>query len=179
MLDPVNASPPTIYVGTGEAHNSVDSYYGQGIFRSDDLGATSTELSPGTFDHVAFAQLAIDTSHNPPILFAATGAAFGAGRADANFLATDQTKNGVWKSTDGGISWARYWEAAFGYGLLPDPSTTPCPAADVKFDPQSPGDVYVAIRFDKPRGRLKRLAREAVRGVEVPSLTWAWTTLPL
>ena len=148
VLDPVNSSPPTIYVGTGEAHNSVDSYYGRGIFRSDDLGATWTELSPGTFDHVAFAQLAIDTSQNPPILFAATGAALGSSRAAAIFIATDQTKNGLWKSTDGGISWTQYSEATFGCGLLPNPSTTPCPAADVRLDPQSSSDVYVAIRFD-------------------------------
>src|SRR5262249_24939299 len=32
VLDPVTTNPPTIYVGTGEANNSIDSYYGQGIF---------------------------------------------------------------------------------------------------------------------------------------------------
>ena len=148
VLDPVNTSPPTIYVATGEAHNSGDSYYGQGIFQSTDLGATWTPLSPGTFDRAAFAQLAIDTSQNPPILFAATGSGVSGGRANPTFVASDRTKNGLWKSTDGGNSWTQYSAATFRCGLLPNPSTTPCPATDVRFDPQNPSDVYVAIRFD-------------------------------
>ena len=148
VLDPVNASPPTLYVATGEAHNSGDSYYGQGLFQSTDLGATWTPLSPGTFDRTAFAQLAIDTSQNPPILFAATGSGVSGSRATAVFVASDQTKNGLWRSTDGGNSWTQYAAARFGCGLLPSPSTTPCPATDVRFDPQNPSDVYVAIRFD-------------------------------
>jgi photosystem II stability/assembly factor-like uncharacterized protein len=147
VLDPVNTSPPTLYVATGEAHNTNDSYYGQGIFRSDDLGATWMPLSPGTFDRAAFAQLAIDTSQNPPILFAATGSGVSGGRANPPFVASDRTKNGLWKSTDGGNSWTQYAAATFRCGLSPDPSTTPCPATDVRFDPQNPSDVYVAIRF--------------------------------
>ena len=148
VLDPVNASPPTLYVATGEVHNSGDSYYGQGLFQSTDLGATWTPLAPGTFDRTAFAQLAIDTSQNPPILFAATGSGVSGSRATAVFVASDQTKNGLWRSTDGGNSWTQYAAARFGCGLLPSPSTTPCPATDVRFDPQNPSDVYVAIRFD-------------------------------
>src|SRR5215831_1909399 len=67
------------------AHNSGDSYYGQGLFQSTDLGATWTPLAPGTFDRTAFAQLAIDTSQNPPMLFAATGSGVSGNRATAVF----------------------------------------------------------------------------------------------
>src|SRR5215510_1989605 len=123
VLDPVNTSPPTIYVATGEAHNSLDSYYGQGLFQSTDLGATWTPLAPGTFDRTAFAQLAIDTSQNPPILFAATGTGVSGSRATAVFIASDLTKNGLWRSSDGGNSWTQYAAATFRCGLSPNPST--------------------------------------------------------
>jgi hypothetical protein len=39
-------NPPTIFVATGEGNGS-DSYYGQGIFKSADLGANWTQLAPG------------------------------------------------------------------------------------------------------------------------------------
>ena len=148
VLDPVTTNPPTIYVGTGEANNSIDSYYGQGIFQSTDLGATWTPLSPGTFGRAAVAQMAIDTSQNPPVLFAAIGAGESGARGAAQFVASDLTKNGLWKSTNGGNAWTQYPEPTFKCGLLPQPRTTPCPATDVRVDPQNPSDVYVAIRFD-------------------------------
>src|SRR5207247_2594060 len=91
---------------------------------------------------------AIDASQNPPILFAATGSGVSGSRANALFVASDRTKNGLWKSTDGGNSWMHYPAPTFRCVLLPSPSTTPCPATDVRFDPQNPSDVYVAIRFD-------------------------------
>jgi hypothetical protein len=54
VLDPVNTSPPTLYVATGEANNATDNYYGQGLFQSRDLGASWMPLAPGTFDQAAF-----------------------------------------------------------------------------------------------------------------------------
>src|SRR6266436_3257809 len=148
VLDPVNTSPPTLYVATGESNNGVDNYYGQGIFRSTDLGTTWTPLAPGTYDRAAFGQLAIDTSQHPPTLFAATGFGFTGGRADPLFIANDRTKNGLWKSTDGGNSWTQYSVDTFRCGLLPNRSTIPCPATAVRIDPQNPSAVYVAIEFD-------------------------------
>ena len=37
-------SPSTIYVATGEGNGSLDSLYGQGIFKSSDLGMSWTSL---------------------------------------------------------------------------------------------------------------------------------------
>ena len=46
-VDPV--SPDIVYAGTGEQHFSGDSYYGCGVLRSDDAGATWRELGAGVF----------------------------------------------------------------------------------------------------------------------------------
>jgi hypothetical protein len=147
-LDTVNTNPPTIYVATGEGNNSGDSYYGQGMFASTDLGAHWTALAGGTFDHVGFTRLAVDASHNPPHLFAATTAFSGsASRADALFSEGNLTKGGLWRSTNGGTSWTQYSAATFGCELFNN-SSIPCPATDVVIDPSNPMNVYAAIEFD-------------------------------
>ena len=145
-LDSVNTNPTTIYVATGEANNAIDSYYGQGIFKSTDLGATWTQLSAGTFDKAAFTRLGIDTTHNPPVLFAAAGSGASAGRADPFFSESDPTKFGLWRSQDGGNSWTQYPAGTFaGCALVGGGS---CPAEDVVIDPNNPLNVYVGAQFD-------------------------------
>ena len=47
-IDPVN--PNIVYAGTGEQHFAQDSYYGCGVLRSDDGGATWTQLGGSIFD---------------------------------------------------------------------------------------------------------------------------------
>ena len=46
-VDPVN--PQILYVGTGEGNGGCDSYYGRGILRSTDGGATWTNFGAATF----------------------------------------------------------------------------------------------------------------------------------
>ncbi len=65
----------------------------RGVFRSDDGGATWTQLLSGLPNQDA-TDLAIDPS-NPLILYAAIGRIFGA------------SENGIYKSTDGGDSWVK------------------------------------------------------------------------
>ena len=58
-------NPSTIYVGTGEGNNSIDSLYGGGdlqILQSG--GALDRGGSTGTFDHASFTSLAIDTHYH-------------------------------------------------------------------------------------------------------------------
>src|SRR5579872_2458497 len=141
-------SPSTIYVGTGEGNNSVDSLYGAGLFKSSDLGQNWTSLGPsGTFDRGAFTSLAIDTTTTPgtPRIFAGVTNGFSANRADAGIFETDSSMAGLWFSSDGGNSWSQYSETTFqGCDLIGD-GTAPCPADDVKVDPLNPQNVYVAI----------------------------------
>ena len=58
-------NPSTIYVGTGEGNNSIDSLYGSGIYKSTDLGQHWTSLATGTFERAAFTSMAIDTTTTP------------------------------------------------------------------------------------------------------------------
>jgi hypothetical protein len=44
-LDTTTSPDPTLYVATGEGKLSGDSYYGQGIFVSSDLGNPWTQLA--------------------------------------------------------------------------------------------------------------------------------------
>ena len=144
-LDP-STTPVTILVGTGEGNSSADSYYGQGIFKSTDVGNTWTQLAPGTplapgpFDRAAFTKLAIDPG-NPSILFAAVTAGGSASRADAPVFETPVTALGLWRSTDGGNSWSHYPDTTFG-------CATPCAAEDVVIDPNDTLHVFPAIDGD-------------------------------
>ena len=135
-------TPPTIFVGTGEG-NGGDSYYGQGIFKSEDLGASWTPLAPGTFDRVAFTRLAVD-SNNPPHLFAAVTGADSLNRADALFVETNPANGGLWRSLDGGNTWTQYPVATFDCAV----GSNPCPADDVVIDPNNPKNVFAAIDND-------------------------------
>ncbi len=135
-------TPVTIFVATGEGNGS-DSYYGQGIFKSANLGKTWTQIAPGVFNRAAFTKLAID-SNNPPHLFAAVTGASSLGRADPFFPESNPATAGLWRSTDGGTSWKQYPAATFGCFL----GANPCPAADVVVDPVNPKKVYAAIEFD-------------------------------
>jgi hypothetical protein len=47
-IDAVHTNPPTLYVATGEGNDCGDCYYGQGIFKTTNLGVSWTALSPGT-----------------------------------------------------------------------------------------------------------------------------------
>ena len=144
-------TPSTIYVGTGEGNNSVDSLYGAGIFKSSNLGTTWTQLASGTFDvsgslgaPPSFTALAIDPS-NTKRIFAGVTSGFSANRADAGIPESDSSLAGLWFSSDGGNSWSQYLETTFqGCDLIGDGSA-PCPADDVKVDPLNPQNVYVAI----------------------------------
>lgn len=49
MAVDVNTAPPTVYVGTGEGNSSSDSYYGLGLFSSNDFGKTWTPVDPSKF----------------------------------------------------------------------------------------------------------------------------------
>jgi hypothetical protein len=117
-IDPTN--PQIIYAGTGEANNCGDCFYGGGVLKSTDGGATWTIENPsGVFSGVDFASLAVDP-HNDQHVYAATSA-------------------GLFESGDGGTSWA----APTGGGDVSDP------ASAVVLDPaQNPSTAFVATVGD-------------------------------
>src|SRR5579872_3950578 len=155
-------TPSTIYVGTGEGNNSVDSLYGAGLYKSTNLGQNWTQIGGATtFDRASFTSLAIDTQTTPgtPRIFAGTTSGFSANRADAGIYETDSSFGGLWLSTDGGNTWGSpsgpgspYPESNFNncdvLNGLAGVNGAPCPADDVKIDPLNPQNVYVAIDTD-------------------------------
>ena len=142
-LDVTTSPNPTLYVGSGEGNGSSDSYYGEGVFVSSNLGATWTQLGASHFAHASIASIAVDTTQTPRVIYAAVTYGSSANRADASWVAGDFSQNGLWRSGDGGESWISYPAGTF--GACPYFTSDPCPAESVVIDPASPTSVLVSI----------------------------------
>lgn len=92
-IDPVN--PNIIYAGTGEQHFSGDSYYGCGVLRSSDAGATWTQLGASVFDTATGGARISRVVINP--------ATAGSTATTTVFAASTF---GLYKSLDSGGTWA-------------------------------------------------------------------------
>jgi hypothetical protein len=142
-LDTTTSPNPTLYVGSGEGNGSADSYYGEGVFVSSDLGGSWTQLGASKFTHASIASLAVDTTQTPRTIYAAVTYGSTANRADASWVEGDFGQNGLWRSSDGGHSWIAYPAGTF--GSCPYFTSDPCPAESVAIDPASPTGVLVTI----------------------------------
>jgi photosystem II stability/assembly factor-like uncharacterized protein len=125
------SNPNVIYAGTGEASNSIDSYYGRGILKSTDAGATWTLLSGNAgvneFDRRSISKIIVDPTNANTVYVALTWG----------------PENGVWpssfgifKSTDGGQTWTNTTA-----GITTDPLAW---FTDVVLDPVNPQTLYAA-----------------------------------
>ena len=92
------SDPGIVYAGTGEATFSGLSYYGAGLLKSTDGGASWQLLAPGVFAGRAFSDIRVDPA-SPAVLLAATVQG-GYGSPPA------PPPTGVLKSTNGGASWS-------------------------------------------------------------------------
>ena len=98
-IDPSNTD--VVYVGTGEANQSCDSYYGIGLLKTTDGGTTWTHLGASTFQNTSIAKIVVH-----PTISSTLWVANGSGAAGFRCYGVGGTF-GVWKSTDGGTSWAQ------------------------------------------------------------------------
>ena len=89
-LDPVD--PNILYVGTGESNPAIDTYDGNGVYRSSDAGATWQHL--GLSDVKRINRIVIDPANTQRILLAGSGSLF-----------TNNSNHGIWRSEDGGQTW--------------------------------------------------------------------------
>ncbi len=142
-IDPTN--PNIIYAGTGEAHFSGDSYYGAGLLKSADGGATWTQITGPTsisnpqapaFLNSTFSALAINPT-TPSTLFAATED--GASMSASSFTELAPLGDrGIWRSTNSGLNWEN---------VNPSNSLTLNKGgSDVLIDPRDHNRVFAAVR---------------------------------
>lgn len=124
-IDPNN--PDILYAGTGEANASSYSFFGVGMFKSTDAGATWSGI--GLEDTRYIGRIAIDPENSNRLFVAACGKLFGT-----------NAERGIYRSTNGGDSWERV--------LFVSDSTA---AIDVALKPDNPNVVYAAM-WERVRG---------------------------
>ncbi len=140
-IDPVDHN--IIYVGTGEANGSCDSYYGQGILRSTDGGATWTLLTGGGFfTNEAISRIVIDPdsagSATSTTLWASTVLGFfSSGTEDCN-LPPGAYNGALFRSTDSGATWEAQDVPTGGAGSAR--------VHDMGLDPENSNVLFVAVR---------------------------------
>jgi hypothetical protein len=144
-LDTTTTPNPTLYVATGEGDGSNDSYYGEGIFVSSDLGGSWSQLGTNEFDDASIGSIAVDTTQSPRAVYAAVTYGSSANRAQAGWIETQWSQMGIWKSSDGGNSWLPYPLGTFGNCAYF--TNQPCPGTQVVIDPAVPANVYAAVQW--------------------------------
>ncbi|QUD89281.1 hypothetical protein [Phenylobacterium montanum] len=115
------SAPGVIYVGTGEADMRSDIAQGVGMFKSVDGGASWAAI--GLSDTQAIGKILVDPRDPDALLVAALGHPYG-----------PNAERGVFRSTDGGKTWAKT--------LFKDADTG---AIDLAFQPGHPDVVYAAL----------------------------------
>ena len=139
-LDPSDPSHNTIYAGTGEGNYSFSSEAGYGLFKSTDGGDTWSlvpgSLAPGA--NRSIRALAIDPE-DPNVIWIGTSVGERGAKDAADLEAPGGARMGVYRSTDGGGSFAleKAFRAGTGTGVI-----------DLAIDPARHTTVY-ASTFDR------------------------------
>ncbi|MBM4117942.1 glycosyl hydrolase, partial [bacterium] len=128
-LDPSN--PNVIYAGTGEANAASLSFFGLGVFKSTDAGASWQQLGLEATRYIG--RILVDPTNGQRVYVAASGKLFGT-----------NPERGVYRSLNGGGSWQRVF-------ALTD--STAC--IDLALNPQNPQVLYAAM-WERVRGLTYR-----------------------
>jgi photosystem II stability/assembly factor-like uncharacterized protein len=118
------SNPDIIYVGTGEPDIRSQHSYGIGVFKSTDAG--KTWRSTGLAATRQIGKIVIDPSDPNRVYVAALGHVYKA-----------NPDRGVFRTTDGGVHWAKVLESA------KDPDDVG--AVDLALDPQHPMTIYASL----------------------------------
>ena len=111
-------SPKVIYAGTGESNMRNSVSIGNGMYKSTDAGDNWTKIGLDSTEHIS--KIVIDPNNGATVYVAAPGA-----------LWSNSPHRGLYKTTDGGKTWAK---------ILFINDSTGC--ADVSVDPVDPQTVY-------------------------------------
>lgn len=115
------SNPNVVWAGTGEANNRQSSSWGDGVYRSTDAGRTWKSVGLAETRHIG--RILVHPS-NPDVAYvAAAGHLWGPNR-----------ERGVFKTTDGGVTWTNV--------LFVDDNTG---ATDIVMDPQNPDTIFAAV----------------------------------
>jgi hypothetical protein len=139
----VNSDGSVVLVGTGEPDSAIDSYYGVGVLRSTDHGATWTLIpaaDSGTnpFAGLGFSKFAWDSSA-PNTVVAASGTTT-QGFDDGDITST--TNRGLYYSNNSGQTWAFQIPQDSGVAISPASIS----ATDVVYNAAA-GKYFAAIRY--------------------------------
>ncbi len=129
-LDP--SDPDIVWVGTGEQNSVRSSSFGDGVYRSDDGGASWRHMGLEGSRHVG--RILIHPG-NPDVVFvAALGSLWG-----------PNPERGLFRTTDGGRTWMKVLEVSDHTGVV-----------EVRMDPRNP-DVLLAAAFQRERRQWSML----------------------
>ena len=115
------ANPDVVWLGTGEPANTRANSWGNGVYRSDDGGATWTHK--GLDDTFLIPEIVIHPDDPDVVWVCALGHLWGTNE-----------ERGVFKTTDGGATWTK---------VLYVSDTTGC--NDLQIDPKNPDVLYAAM----------------------------------
>ena len=119
-----------VWVGSGEANNSRSSYWGNGIYKSTDAGKTWTNMGLPESQHIG--RILIDPKNSDVVYVAALGK-----------LYSDNPERGLYKTTNGGKTWAKVLEVKKDDGKF-------IGVVDVAMSPNDP-NTLIAAAYDKIR----------------------------
>ena len=119
-------NPSTVWVGTGENNSQRSVAYGDGVYRSDNAGKNWKRMGLEKSEHIA--RIVIDPRNSDVVYVAAQGP-----------LWADGGDRGLYKTTDGGKTWASIVTVSERTGVT-----------DIVMDPRNP-DVLIAATWQRRR----------------------------
>jgi photosystem II stability/assembly factor-like uncharacterized protein len=122
------SDPNTIYAGTGEANISGDAFYGRGVLKSTDGGASWQLLGKSQFDRRTISKIVVNPA-DANTVFVAVAAEGTNGTTALN------PNTGIWRSTDGGTTWTN---TTTKISTIEDYS-------DLAMDPADPQTLFAAV----------------------------------
>ena len=117
-IDPKNSN--VLWLGTGENHSQRSAHFGDGLYKSADAGKTWKRVGLALSEHIG--KIIIDPRNSDVVYVAAQGPLFSAGG-----------ERGLYKTTDGGVTWTRSLFISENTGVT-----------DVVFDPKNADVIYAA-----------------------------------